>query len=318
MSDPLMSIPENLRDIIGDADWFDASRIDLFHTCPRRYYYRHELHLVPADGGSNNDALTFGSAIHAALELHYKGVGWLMVPCPHRNPMDGECPFCRDGMTRNLFARFLEKFPSNLETERRMQITGLRLLAKYLEHYRSEPFEVHAIEQPIIFPIDDFYFVGKIDLLITWPDWHITDHKTAGRVSDNYHRGFRIHTQITGYMLAASAAIGEPVSKAVVNTLVVPAGAKPVEPEKHFVRRITTRNQGDFDEWYMTIRSAVADVRRARQTDTWPQRSSGCFSYNRQCEYWDLCTVAQGARMGIINAQYKVDPWDPTNIKEPT
>jgi hypothetical protein len=119
-------------------------------------------------------------------------------------------------------------------------------------------------------------------------------------------------------MLAASSAIGEPVSKAVVNTLVVPAGAKPVEPEKHFVRRITTRNQGDFDEWYMTIRSAVADIRHSRQTGVWPQRSSGCFSYNRQCEYWDLCTVAQGARTGIINAQYKVDPWDPTNIKEPT
>jgi hypothetical protein len=212
----------------------------------------------------------------------------------------------------------LEKFPSNLETERRTQITGLRLLAKYLEHYRAEPFEVHAVEQPVIFPIDDFYFVGKIDLLITWPDWHITDHKTAGRVSDNYHRGFKIHTQMTGYMLTASAMLNEPVNKAVINTLVVPSGAKPVEPDKHFVRRITTRNQSDFDEWYITIRAAVEEIRRYRKAGIWPQRSSGCFTYNRQCEYWDLCTVAQGAREGIINAQFKTDPWDPTNIKEPT
>lgn len=313
-----MSIPENLRDIIGDADWFDASRLDLFFTCPRRYYYRHEVHLVPADGGSNNDALTFGSAIHSALECHYKGTGWDMVDCPHRNPLDGECPFCRGGQTRRLFAKFLEKFPSNLETERRTQITGLRLLAKYLEHYRSEPFETHAVEQPVIFPIDDFYFVGKIDLLISWPDYHILDHKTAGRVSDNYHRGFRIHTQITGYMLAASAAIGEAVSKAVVNTIVVPSGSKPVEPDKHFVRRITTRNQHDFDEWYITLQSAVAEIRLQRRVERWPQRPSGCFSYNRQCEYWDLCTVAKSARAGIINSQFKVDPWDPTNIKDPT
>lgn len=317
MSDPIMSIPENLRDIIGDSDWFDASRIDLFHTCPRRYYYRHELHLVPADGGSNNDALTFGSAIHSALECHYKGTGWLMVPCPHRNPLDGECPFCREGQTRQLFAKFLEKFPSNLETERRTQITGLRLLAKYIEHYRTEPFETHAVEQSVIFPIDDFYFVGKIDLLITWPDFHILDHKTAGRVSDNYHRGFRIHTQLTGYMLAASSAINQPVTKAVVNTLVVPAGAKPVDPDKHFVRRITTRNQSDFDEWFTTIRAAVSEIQHDREAEIWPQRSSGCFSYNRQCEYFDLCTVAQSARAGIIHAQFKVDPWDPTNIKEP-
>jgi len=79
MSDS-MSIPENLRDIIGDADWFDASRVDLYLTCPRRYYYRHELHLLPNTGG-NTDALIFGTAIHAALETHYHGTGWDMVPC---------------------------------------------------------------------------------------------------------------------------------------------------------------------------------------------------------------------------------------------
>jgi len=311
-----MSIPKNLRDLIGDAEWYDASRIDLLLTCPRRYYYRHELHLIPADGGSNNDALTFGSAIHSSLEMHYKGKGWDMVPCPHRNPLDEECPFCRGGQTRALFAKFLQCFPSNLETERRMQVTGLRLLAKYLEHYRDEPFDIHAVEQPVIFPVDDFYFVGKIDLLVTWPDWHITDHKTAGQVSDNYHRGFRIHTQLTGYMLAASAAIKEPVSKAIVNTLVVPRGAKPVEPDKHFVRRITTRNQADFDEWFITLRAAVAEIRRYRAEGSWPQRPSGCFNYNRQCEYWDLCTVAPSARPGIIEAQFKHEPWDPT-AKEP-
>jgi len=311
-----MSIPKNLGDIIGDAEWYDASRIDLLLTCPRRYYYRHELHLVPADGGSNNDALTFGSAIHSALEMHYKGTGWDMVDCPHRNPIDDECPFCREGRTRALFAKFLQCFPSNLETERRMQVTGLRLLAKYLEHYREEPFKVHEVEQSVIFPIDNFYFVGRIDLLVTWPDWHITDHKTAGQVSDNYHRGFRIHTQLTGYMLAASDAVKEPVTKAIVNTLVVPRGAKPVEPDKHFVRRITTRNQADFDEWYITIRAAVAEIRTYKQNGAWPQRPSGCFNYNRQCEYWDLCTVARSARQGIIEAQFKVEPWDPTN-KEP-
>lgn len=309
-----MSIPENLRDIIGDADWFDTSRIDLYNTCPRRYFYRHEMHLIPLEGESNGDALNFGSAIHSGLEAHYKGVGWDLVQCPHRNPIDEECPFCRDGQTRRMFANFLKKFPSSFESERRTQITGLRLLANYVGHYKSEPFVVHAVEQPVIFQIDDWYFVGKIDLLVTWPDWHITDHKTAGRVSDNYHRSFKIHVQITGYMIAVSHAIGEPVNKAIINTLVPPMGNKPVDPDKAFVRRITTRTPEDFEEWYQTVRTTVADIRRSRQTGNWPQRPSGCFSYNRQCEFWDVCTVSRSAKPGILEAQFKVNPWDPTNI----
>jgi len=186
------------------------------------------------------------------------------------------------------------------------------LLANYLEHYKSEPFAVHAVEQPVIFPVDDFFFVGKIDLLVTWPDWHITDHKTAGRVTDNYHQGFRIHTQLTGYMLAASKILGEPVDKAIVNTLVVPMGTKPVEPDKHFIRRITTRSQAQYDEWYTTLRSAITDIRRNRASGSWPQNPNGCFTYNRQCEYFDLCTKAPSARPGIIAAEYHHEPWDPT------
>jgi hypothetical protein len=119
-------------------------------------------------------------------------------------------------------------------------------------------------------------------------------------------------------MLAASAAIGEKITKAIINTLVVPSGTKPVEPDKHFVRRITMRTEADFEEWRVTLRAAVAEIRRSRQTGIWPQRPSGCFSYNRQCEYWDLCTVAPVSREGIIRAQFTVDPWDPTNIKEPS
>ncbi len=86
-----------LPDLDGDGrETLTFSSIRCYQTCPRKFYYRYQMGIERHDE-EDSEALTFGRAIHEALEAHWEA----LIPqekthehsndAPGSSPADAEC-----------------------------------------------------------------------------------------------------------------------------------------------------------------------------------------------------------------------------------
>lgn len=293
------------------GEWYDATKIKSFRNCPRKYYYRHVLGLVPV--GSLSPDLTFGQGIHAALEYMYKGGDTVTrVPCPH-----GPCEFCNpnEGMIRAHYAEFMKQFPASSQDGKNTVFVGLSLLSHYLSKWNRETFgEILSVEQPFAIPFGkavhgvDIYWVGKMDLTVR-DSMGIApvDHKTASRFGEFFEKGFKIDVQITGYIWATPRLFDEECNHAVINAL-----RKSVRPsEEDLVRKITQRIPEEIESWEREVLHTISEIHACSETGVWPQNGDSCFNYWRECEYRCLCTTGSAGREGLIRGNYTTEKWEP-------
>src|SRR5262245_15577996 len=102
-----------------EGEWLDSSRKAEFDLCPRRYYYRHELGIVPYKAPSENQLgeavvnwaspMQFGVALHAALVTFYQSTAFNRVTCPCPEMIG--CEFCLGDSIPNILAQFLLHYP---------------------------------------------------------------------------------------------------------------------------------------------------------------------------------------------------------------
>lgn len=262
-------------------EWYDSSKINEFDICPRRYEYRYERHLTKRD--SKESALQFGIAFHKAMELLYK-----------RRPLD------------EIEAAFLDLFPAEYEEKDRTRSAGLSLIGGYLSKWRNEPFEVLAIEQAFHFPIGDFEYVGRLDLL-TIEDKNIRplDQKTTTRFGQTFELGFKVDIQITGYILGARRLTRENVHEAIVSGSRITSKIGP----DSFMRKYTNRTPQELEEWEREVRQKVSEIRAYKAAGFFPKKPSGCFAYNRACQYYGICTSAN--REAVIESSFEERIWEP-------
>lgn len=287
-------------------DWLDASKVDMLNMCPQKYAYRYEEHLVPQ--GEDSSALSFGLAIHAALESVYRGSGFDLVPCP----CGASCIYCKGEQVPQLAAQFLSTYPEDPEDERnpRTRNRGLELLELYLTRWRREPFTVQACEVPFELDFPDFKYIGRMDLIVRWDNAILpVDHKTTSRFGDAFDRQFKLSTQISGYIVATRLVTGEPVSQAMINALRV---TSKLSADDSFQRIITTRTPEDIARWHMEVASAMNRIREYRETNFWPRHAPyACMSYNSICPYYNLCAAGAATRATLKESAYDIKPWDP-------
>lgn len=291
------------------SEWLDASKINEFKLCPQRYAYRFEQHLVNA--GNDDSALSFGSAIHSALESVYRGTGFDTVACPCNSP---GCDYCKGNQVPRLAALFLAGYPTNPIDEKnpRTRNRGLALLEAYLTRWRREPFEVIAVEVPLEITMDAFRYVGRMDMIVRWDEVVMPlDHKTASRLGTTFDAQFKLSTQITGYIVGTGMVSGEPVNTACLNALRV---SGKIDPMDSFERMFTTRTPEDIDAWYWEINNTFQSILHYRELGRWPKNAPyACVAYNRICPYYQLCTAGAATRETLIANAYEVKPWDPTD-----
>ena len=294
------------------GEWYDASQLSLYQLCPRRFYYRYQRHLTPNDSQSTD--LSFGTAIHLALESLYLGEGLENVECKHRFDGDGDCPYHRpDGSTRRMFNIFLSNFPPHLEGRYKTQQNGLSLLAEYLRKWKSEPFKVIGVEQPFVIEVPgaEFKLCGKMDLIVDHQDDIIKicplDHKTPGQISERSTAQYRFDLQVGIYIYAVVPA-DQNIRGMIINNL---SPSKKNVDEKNLVRLFQTREQWDFDEMIPEIKQLVEQIHQSIQSGVWRKQSYACFAYNRECEYRSLCITPPEDREELMERMYKIETWEP-------
>jgi hypothetical protein len=289
--------------------WTDASRLDLYQTCPRRYYHKYILRLTPKDKSASPSA-SFGLGLHAGLETIYNGDGAEFITCEHFGPpVEGDlCLYCQSngGKIRKMFQEFLRLFPVELEYKVYSQHLGLLLLVRYLEKWRSDPLRdgAYGVETTFSWPLGGIPYVGRVDLLAYWDRVnYVTDHKSKSRITDNFVRGFKLDAKMTGYIWAISKIMDVPAPSGMINTVLV---ANNITPNS-FARFITSRTPADIAQWQDNTMRVLDDISRDTDRNYFPMNSNACFSYNRECEYYRICTATNNPE-GAIEQFFDVRP----------
>jgi hypothetical protein len=305
---------------MDEIEWLDASKVDLFHLCPRKYYYRMELGLIPKMQDEYRieqftGPLYFGTAIHEALAVMYRGEGFTPSYCPC--PTFTGCEFCKGNKIPRMAAVFLTHYPANPANEKdaRTRGRGIEILHEYLDKWRTDSFEVIAVEIPFEIPFYDddkssilFKYIGRIDILTRdfgkLKPW---DHKTTSRFGEMFLSGFKLSTQCTGYIKATSLVTNEKIYEMDINAIRVTTKIT----EESFLRFTTTRDEEDLKAWEQEVLDAFKDIRSRRLSGVWPKHSYACTAYNRLCEYYPICSVNGDAKENTIEMAYTVSKWHP-------
>lgn len=265
---------ENKANII-----LDASKIDLFETCPKRYFFRHiankTLPIV-----QRSKALDLGSLAHEGLAVYYK---LLSEEAEYKQRIEVTLMKIREAGSN--------PDESNSEPEEVSHL--LDTVELNLDYWRAEDencLEILGVEQPfayLLYEDDNIRIIisGKIDLLVnfhgighnaSYENLPI-DHKTFSRDSPILRKS----NQFINYCSAVDS------NYLVVNRIGL---QKTLKAEQKFVRSPLSYDPIYIADWKANLTKMILNEYLTCVADnSWPEKVTSCNKFNRLCEYYDIC-----------------------------
>lgn len=282
----------------------DASKIDLFETCPCRYNIRHNLNkTLPLINKS--EALDKGSLAHAGFEVYFSGLA--------------EGKHYADRMQSVVMKmRELAANPdqSNLEPEEVEHL--ITAIAESCDYWRSEDencLEILAVEQPFayeLFSDDEVRIIlsGKIDLLTNFNGIGRAasyknlpfDHKTFSRDSNLLRKS----NQFINYCNAVGS------NYLIVNRVGL---QKSLKAEEKFKRIPLSYDPFYIQSWKDNLTKMILqEYLTCVAENYWPEKPTSCNKFNRLCEYYRICDApTREDKDRILENEYvDGDIWDVT------
>jgi len=269
---------------------WDASSLANLQSCPRYYQYnnlegwRKEVDATPA--------LTFGSALHAGLEVYdierFNGTPSkesLRLAIPEALKVGKTLEFSTD--------------------KRRTPETLVRSLVWYEEQFRDDRIETATLPDgsPAIevrfevdFPgVKGRRISGRIDKLCYLDgDLYIMDRKTThATVSNYFFDRFSPNIQVSAYTWALQEYFGMPVSGFIIEVAQTAVGFT------RFGRSLITRTSEVLDEWLNDTKFWIEQNDHFLANDYWPQDQTGCMNYGG-CKYREVCNRAPRVREAFL------------------
>lgn len=283
----------------------DASKIDLFETCPARYNYRYNhnkvLPLV-----QKAKALDLGTLAHEGLAVYYSLLG------------EGKDYSAR--MDATLMK--IREFSSNPETSNAdpddVQII-LSAVEQSCDYWRAEDensLEVLAVEQPfayVLFEDESVRIIisGKIDLLCNFTGIGrnasyknlVMDHKTFSRDSPVHRKS----NQFINYCNAAGS------NYIVINRIGL---AKTTKMEDKMKRLPLSYDPIYINSWKDNLTKMIlSEYLNCVATDEWPEKPTSCNKFNRLCEYYavsDMSGTKEDKMIKLYSEYVDGEVWDVT------
>lgn len=266
---PGISVDEILGEsaIGGPTEWGSHRWNDLLR-CPRYYYFRYGLRMVPE--GPKSEALEFGTIIHECLARRYRGQDpWAILELLDERGYEGEA---LDDATRGLEA-YEDKY-GRWDGKDKEADPYFSTRKTWIER------ELLAASKSGV------KLTARADLI--YPKRRglvVVDHKTSKRMSGKLTGGFTLDTQILTLMLAAtrdrklrdSLLFGVEIN-AIVRTRDVQLRRIFYAYDSDLVSRFRT-------QWFRWVKFRVW----AEEND-WPMFTSACTGkFDIPCIYRDAC-----------------------------
>lgn len=285
----------------------DASKIDLFETCPARYNFRHNLNkTLPLIHKAK--ALDLGSLAHGGLEVYYKMLGL------------GEKYDDRMSATLMKIRELSAGQESNVESDE-LQVL-LAAIEQSCDYWRAEDensLEVLAVEQAFAYTLfeDDsirIIITGKIDLLVNFRgigrnssyEGLPMDHKTFSRDS----MLLRKSNQFINYCNAVKS------NYIVINRIGL---QKTLKADDKFKRLPLSYDPVYIQSWKDNLIKMILQEYIACVADQyWPEKPTSCNKFNRLCEYYSICDSSgeDTKKMKLETEYIDGEVWDVTKEME--
>lgn len=320
-------------------EFYDNTKVSTYKACPRKYLYRHVLHLRP-EGIS--PALSFGLAWSTAMDEAWRLMAFEGITDPVK-------------VTQGAYVKGFEPtwaeqgMPSISEWGEdeegiyapRTPFTALGML----EYYTSAVLpnllskcELVAIEQPFAVPLEpgdtSTWYCGRQDKVILRDDgmYAVLDHKTTTAYKrDGYFRStwmdsFCPNSQMEGYAFEGFVRYGDRFAGVYVDGALV---HKTVHVGFTLLPAIIGQDMDALDQWLWEVKDAIWQIRedtRRLEVDThtehtlraFPRNTGECFTYGSPCPYIDICRSFQNPMKEIEDygtpMGFTIEPWEPFEV----
>jgi PD-(D/E)XK nuclease superfamily len=287
----------------------DASKIDLFETCPARYNFRHNYNrILPIQFKAK--ALDLGSLAHEGLAVYFK---LLSEGVEYKDRIEACLMKIRE------VSSDITQSNSDL-TDVTLLLTNIEMSCDYWRAEDENCLEILGVEQPfayVLFEDDSIRIIisGKIDLIVNFTgiggnasyEKLPIDHKTFSRDGPVLRK--------TNQFINYCAAVGS--NYLVVNRIGLYSDdtKKPKPTNERFYRPPLSYDPIYIADWKDNLtRMILNEYLICVAEDSWPEKPTSCNKFNRLCEYYSICdSSGTDSKKEKLENGYVIAPeWDVT------
>jgi hypothetical protein len=282
----------------------DASKIDLFETCPARYNFRHNLNkTLPMMQKAKS--LDKGSLIHGGFEVYFKELA---------NGTNYNDRMQAAQMKINMMGADPNSSNSDPEDVREV-ISAFEQSCDYWRAEDENCLEILGVEEPfayVLFEDDDIRIIisGKIDLLVNFNaigrgasyKGMPMDHKSFQRDSPLLRKS----NQFINYCNAVKS------NYLMVNRVGL---QKTLKAEDKFKRIPLSYDPVYIADWRNNLITMLTNEYLSYvAAQKWPEKPTSCNKFNRLCEYYVICdSSGQDSKEFKLESDFiDGEPWDVT------
>ena len=319
--------PKEMLSIRRALDGKDEIRINhssysLISACKKKAYFALERGLVKQH---ESEALIFGRAVHAALEV------WYTASIEFRRNRSslcndsialmesGQAPIAHGRCVRcaaiSAFFRVAEPLRVLESSDKRSLRNGAQILEAYFDVYAEDPFEVltdsigplceRTLE--IVLTEDEetrVIFFGTLDAVLrNTKNGHIVlcDHKTTSALGQDFLQRIRPNWQYTAYMAAFRATYPEHDTRTFMSNGILVAKTK-----QSFARQFCEVDEGLISEWRISLLDLAYDwYARVKTKGPFPMNAPDPCCMWGACQYRTICEIPLNLQENVITANYK-------------
>lgn len=297
---------------------WDSTSLGALKKCPR--YYQYSI----LEGWRAKDEsvhLTFGSCYASALETYHK---LLAAGAEHDDALDSvvdltlqrtwiKAELDEEG---NVLSPAHEWLPDH-NAKTRMNL--IRSIVWYLEEFKDDPAKTliladgkPAVELSFKFnsgitcEYGEFILCGHMDKLVDYGgDLYVMDQKTTGSTLGSYYfKNYNPDNQMTLYTLAGRIVYNTPVAGVIIDAAQIAVGFT------SFARGITTRSEGQLEEFLGDFKLWTDVAALYAKADHWPMNEASCGNYGG-CAFREICGKDSRVRELFLKTSFEKRYWNP-------
>lgn len=283
---------------------WDATSIELYQTCPRKYYLSMIEGWTPR---ATSVHLIFGGIYASALENFYK----------HRAIGDS----LEDALRKIIREALVKSFEKEFDHKAKTRENLIRTIVWYIEQFGDETgsgITTHHLQDgspavELSFTVeanDEYLFCGHMDRGVRFQDeiYGMDQKTTGGTVGPYFFNQFSPNNQMSLYTWAGKILFSTPLKGMIIDAAQIAVNFT------RFERGFTTRTKGQLEEWYTNTLLTFEEVRASTESGNFRMNLSACGNYGG-CPFRSICKSDPSVRNNFLKSDYVSHNWDPVEAR---